>query len=171
MRVSKTARRGVAVAMAGAATAVALALPASAATTSVPQYRPPVANVAPAKTRTPAQVRFDIAVDPKSVPAGARAILVKNVTTGAIIGVYTLNPNGVYHVTVTVPVGTTLDVSALREPNANKPANLGTVRLSGGGRESTITGNTVTITFKKNARPAAAPNQQLLRQGAKITVR
>ncbi|EFC81349.1 alginate regulatory protein AlgR3 [Parafrankia sp. EUN1f] len=167
MRVSMNVRRSIAVAMAGSAAAVSLALPASAATTAPPAKEAVTAHVAPVK----ANVRLDITIAQSAVPAGARAILVKNVTTGATVGVYTLNQKTATHIVVTVPVGTTLDVSALSAANAKKPAGLGTVRVVVGGKGSTVSGNSVTITFRKGVKPVAAPSAQLKNLGAKISVR
>jgi hypothetical protein len=162
-------RRSLAVVMAGSATAVALAMPASAATPVGAPPAPAAMRMSP--VRAPL-VRLDILVNPASVPAGARAILVRNVTTGATIGIYDLKPGAPTDIVVTVPVGTTLDVSALSAHDAGRPANLGTVRVVVGGRGSTVAGDSVVITFRgKGAPPAAAPSAPLRNEGAKISVR
>src|SRR5262245_12550167 len=115
VRVSRNVRRAISVTVAGAAVVGVAALPASAATGST--ARPP-AVVAQAQPAQKQQVRVDIAVTQASLPAGAKAIMVRNVTTGAIVGVYPLKAGTVTHVAVTVPAGTTLDVSALTAANA-----------------------------------------------------
>ncbi|MDT3441663.1 MULTISPECIES: transcriptional regulator [unclassified Pseudofrankia] len=167
MRVSRNVRRSISVTLAGAAVVGVAALPASAATAS-PATRPAaVASANPAHQ----QVRVDIAIESASLPAGARAVLVRNVTTGTVVGVYALRTGTVTHLTVTVPAGTTLDISALTAANANRPAQLGTVRVVVGAKGSTDAGNTVTVTFRRGAKPRATASAQLGRQGARVSVR
>ncbi|WP_232794077.1 transcriptional regulator [Pseudofrankia saprophytica] len=151
--------------LAGAAVVGVAALPASAATAS-PAARPAVVSASPARQ----QVRVDIAITPASLPAGARAVLVRDVTAGTVVGVFPLRTDAVTHVTVTVPAGTTLDISALTSANANRPARLGTVRVVVGAQGSTAAGNTVAVTFRRGEKPRAAASAQLGRQGAKVSV-
>ncbi|MBL7496959.1 transcriptional regulator [Frankia sp. CNm7] len=167
MGVSKNVLRSVSVVVAGATVVGAAALPASAAVGSTAHKPAVVAQSSPARQ----QVRVDIAIAAASVPAGARAVLVRNVTTGAVVGVYPLTGGRVTHMTVTVPVGTTLDITALAAANANRPANLGTVRVVVGAKGSTAAGNTVTVTFRKGSKPLATPSAALGWQGAKVSVR
>jgi hypothetical protein len=70
---------------------------------------------------------------------------------------------------VTVPAGTALDVVALSAPQTNRPANLGTVRILVGAKGSTSADDTVTVTFRKGARPAATLSPQLKAQGAEVS--
>ncbi|MBL7492904.1 transcriptional regulator [Frankia sp. AgB1.9] len=164
MRVSRNLRRSLAVTLAGVTVVGAAALPASAAT-SAPARPASAVHGAPAQR----EVRVDIAVEP--VPAAVTAVLVRNATTGAVVGVFPVRSRAVTHLTVTVPVGTTLDISALTAANANRPANLGTVRVVVGPNGSTAAGNAVTVTFRQGSKPKAALGAQLARQGAKLSVR
>ncbi|WP_241834486.1 transcriptional regulator [Pseudofrankia asymbiotica] len=157
--------------LAGAAVVGAAALPASAATATAPSAARPSAASSSAASPARQQVRVDIAIAPASLPAGARAVLVRDVTAGTVVGVYRLKTGEVTHVTVTVPAGTTLEISALTSADANRPAGLGTVRVVVGAKGSTAAGNTVTVTFRRGGKPQASPSAQLGRQGARVSVR
>jgi hypothetical protein len=163
VRVSRNLRRSCAVTLAGAAIVGVAALPASAA---APAARPATAAHA---TVTRAMTRLDIAVQPVSPPVSA--VLIRNAVTGAVIGVFPVHTGAVTQLTVTVPVGTTLDVSALTAADANRPAGLGTVRLVVGPAGSTSAGNTLAVTFRRDAQPRAMLGAQLARQGAKVSIR
>jgi hypothetical protein len=163
VRVSKNLRRSMAVTLAGVTMVGAAALPASAAVGSA---RPATAIHATAASR---QVRLDLAVRP--FPSTVTAVLVRNASTGAVIGVFTVRAGVVTHLTVTVAPGVTLDISALTAANANRPAGLGTVRVVVGQPPSASAENTVSVAFRSGAKPTAALASGLSRQGSRVSVR
>jgi len=131
------------------------------------------AAAAPAPVKPAATAKIDFAIDPASVTAGVKAVVVKSADGKTTLGVFPLHTNGtVTDVVLTIPVNTKTDVLPSLTADGKTPATdtLG-IELALPNHPVAADGNQVKVKYGNKTLPTTvSESDSLAKNGATVVV-